>query len=141
MKMPRVQKLPQQQPKNQTNNEVSEVKVIETVEFDAAGVVLGRLATQVSTVLRGKDRPGFRPNLVCGRKVRVINAAKIVMTGRKIDEKKYYRHTGYIGNLKTVTAKELMATNPAEIIERAVGGMIPDNRLKKIILKNLEVIN
>lgn len=128
----------EQQPKNQANKEVL---TIETVEFDAAGVVLGRLATQVATVLRGKDRPGFRPNLVCGRKVRVINAAKIVLTGRKIDEKKYYRHTGYIGNLKTVSAKELMATNPAEIIERAVDGMIPDNRLKQIILKNLEVIN
>lgn len=133
-----------QQPKKQAqpkNKEITEVKVVETVEFDAAGQVLGRLSTQIATVLRGKDRPGFRPNLVCGRKVRVINASKIVLTGRKIDDKKYYRHTGYIGNLKTVTAKELMATNPAEIIERAVNGMIPDNRLKQIILKNLEVIN
>jgi len=146
--MPIVKKLPEQNPAQQPKkqNKPEEAKVAEAVkaevrEFDAAGVVLGRLATQIATVLRGKDKPGFRPNLVCGGKVKVINASKIVLTGRKLDVKKYYHHTGYIGNLKTVSAKDLMATNPAEIIERAVYGMIPDNKLRSIIMKNLEITN
>ncbi len=123
------------QNENLTNNQTL------TREFDAAGQVLGRLASQIAVVLRGKDKPGFRPNLVMGEKVKVINAAKIVLTGRKIDEKKYYHHTGYLGNLKTVSAKELMATNPASIIERAVYGMLPDNKLRQHWMKNLEITN
>ncbi|MEI6040233.1 MAG: 50S ribosomal protein L13 [Candidatus Berkelbacteria bacterium] len=132
------------QNENQVNKTASEKpKVVKPVvrEFDAAGQVLGRLATKIAVVLRGKDKPGFRPYMICGEKVKVINASKIVLTGRKIDEKKYYHHTGYIGNLKTVSVKELMAKNPAEIIERAVYGMIPDNKLRKEIMKNLEITN
>jgi large subunit ribosomal protein L13 len=132
------------QNENLLNKEADAVKVVEKKvvrEFDAAGVVLGRLATQIATVLRGKDKPGFRPYLLCGGKVKVTNAAKIVLTGRKLDEKKYYHHTGYLGNLKTVSAKELMVKNPASIIERAVYGMIPDNKLRDKIMKNLEITN
>lgn len=110
-------------------------------EFDASGVVLGRLATQIAVVLRGKDKPGFRPNLVMGEKVKVINASKIVLTGRKLDNKKYYHHTGYLGNLKTISAKEIMAKNPGDLIVRAVYGMLPDNKLRPIWMKNLEITN
>jgi len=112
-----------------------------TREFDASGVVLGRLATQVATVLRGKDKPSFRPNLVCGDKVKVINAAKIVITGRKLEQKKYYHHTGYLGHLKEKSMKELMAENPSEVIKKAVYGMLPDNKLRPILMKNLTIEN
>jgi large subunit ribosomal protein L13 len=145
MKMPRLKQLPEQnpakQPKNQEQLPNKEVVKVVVHELDATGLILGRLSTQIATILRGKDKPGFRPYLVCGDKVKVINAAKIVLTGRKLDTKKYYHHTGYIGNLKTVAAKDLMATNPAEIIERAVYGMLPDNKLRKIMMKNLEITN
>lgn len=121
------------------NNETAVEKSVR--EFDAAGMVLGRLATQIAVVLRGKDKPGFRPNLVMGEKVKVINASKIVLTGRKLDTKKYYHHTGYLGNLKTISAKEIMAKNPGDLIVRAVYGMLPDNKLRKEWMKNLEITN
>lgn len=121
------------------NNETAAPKSVR--EFDAAGMVLGRLATQIAVVLRGKDKPGFRPNLVMGEKVKVINASKIVLTGRKLDNKKYYHHTGYLGNLKTISAKEIMAKNPGDLIVRAVYGMLPDNKLRPIWMKNLEITN
>ena len=122
---------------NQPNN----IEKTEARLFDAAGQTLGRLATQIAVVLQGKDKPGFRRNLVQGEPVKVINAAKIVLTGRKIDEKKYYHHTGYLGNLKTTSVKELMVTNPGEIIERAVYGMLPANKLRKEWMKKLEITN
>lgn len=114
---------------------------IETIEIDASGKVLGRLATEVAVILRGKNKATFRPNLLMGEKVKITNASKIVITGRKIEEKKYYHHTGYLGNLKTVSLKELMAKNPAEVIERAVYGMLPANKLRKEWMKNLTVEN
>jgi len=114
---------------------------IEIIEIDATGKVLGRLATEIAVILRGKDKPGFRPNILCGGKVKVTNAGKIVVTGRKVDEKKYYHHTGYLGHLKSVSMKELMLKNPAEIIERAVYGMLPDNKLRREMMKNLVVEN
>lgn len=135
-----LEQAPAKQPNSQNQpNKKAEAKL--TREFDAAGQVLGRLATQIAVVLRGKDKPGFRPNLVQGEKVKVTNAAKIVLTGRKLEVKKYYHHTGYLGNLKTTSAKELMVKNPAEIIERAVYGMLPDNKLRKEWMKNLEITN
>jgi large subunit ribosomal protein L13 len=122
--------------KQPNNSEVTDARV-----FDAAGQTLGRLASQVTIVLRGKDKPGFRPNLVQGENVKIINAAKIVLTGKKLEDKKYYHHTGYLGNLKTTTAKELMATNPAEILERAIYGMLPDNKLRPEWMKKLVITN
>lgn len=91
--------------------------------------------------MRGKDKPSFRPYLVCGDKVKIINASKIVITGRKLEQKKYYHHTGYLGHLKVKTMKELMSENPAEIVRKAVYGMLPANRLKKTWMKNLEIEN
>ena len=139
--MPRAMKKlePNQVKKENLNKpESAEVKV---VEIDATGQVLGRLSSNVATILRGKDKPGFRPNIVSGQNVRIINAAKIVLTGRKLEEKKYYHHTGYLGHLKTTTAKELMATNPAEIIERSIYGMLPANKLRQEWMKKLEITN
>lgn len=115
--------------------------MIETIEFDATGKVLGRLATQIATVLRGKDKPTFRPNLLMGAKVKVTNASKIVVTGRKIEEKQYYHHTGYLGHLKSVSMKELMKKNPALIVEKAVYGMLPANKLRNEWMKNLSIEN
>lgn len=111
------------------------------VEIDATGKVLGRLATEIATVLRGKNKPSFRPYLLMGGKVVVRNTAKIVITGKKIEQKVYQHHTGYLGNLKTKTMKELMEKNPAEVIERAVYGMLPKNKLRDTWMKNLEIKN
>lgn len=113
----------------------------QVIEIDATGKVLGRLATEIATILRGKDKASFRPHLLMGEKVKVINATKIVITGRKLDEKMYYHHTGYLGHLKSVSMKELMAKNPAEVIERAVYGMLPANKLRREWMKNLSVEN
>lgn len=110
-------------------------------EIDATDQVLGRLATQVAIILRGKDKPQFVPNLVMGDKVVITNAAKIVLTGNKLETKKYYKHTGYLGNLKETSAKDLMRTNPAKIIEKAIYGMLPSNKLRKIWMKNLTIKN
>lgn len=126
------------QPKNQSK---PQNKVVIVREFDAAGQVLGRLATQIAVVLRGKDKPSFRQNLIVGDKVKVTNAAKIVVTGRKMEQKKYYHHTGYLGHLKERSLKDLMAKDPADVIKRAVYGMLPDNKLRPILMKNLEIIN
>lgn len=102
---------------------------------------MGRLATQVAVILRGKDKPAFRPNLICGDKVKIINASKIVITGRKMEQKRYYHHSGYLGHLKEKSMKELMAKNPAEVVCRAVYGMLPSNKLRPILMKNLEIEN
>lgn len=110
-------------------------------EIDASGQIVGRLATQIANILRGKDKPAFVPNLLMGDKVVVKNAAKIVLTGNKLEDKKYYRHSGYLGHLKVVTAKELMRKNPAEILKKAVYGMLPANKLRKLWMKNLTVKN
>ena len=112
-----------------------------TREIDATGQVLGRLATQVAVILHGKDKPTFQPNLVCGDKVKIINASKIVITGRKLEQKKYYHHTGYLGHLKEKSMKEIMAKNPADLVKRAVYGMLPANKLRKDWMKNLEIEN
>lgn len=107
--------------------------------FDANEKVLGRLATQIATLLRGKDKTSFVKNLDQGDYVVVINAEKIVLTGRKEDQKRYYKHTGYIGNLKTSTVPELREKNPEFIISHAVTGMLPDNKLRKEFLSRLKV--
>ena len=96
---------------------------------DADGQTLGRLATQVATYLIGKHKPQFAPHLDCGDNVVVINAAHIKVTGNKLEAKKYYRHSGYPGGIKETHLAALLEKNPALVIENAVAGMLPKNRL------------
>jgi large subunit ribosomal protein L13 len=106
---------------------------------DANGAVLGRLASQVAHRLRGKHNPNFTPHADTGDWVIVINAEKIVLTGRKLDQKIYYRHSGYIGGLKQMSAKELLEKKPEELVRSAVKGMLPKNRLGRRLFKKLKV--
>lgn len=106
---------------------------------DAEGKVLGRLASQVAAKLRGKHNPLFTPHVDTGDSVIIINAEKINLTGRKLKQKKYYRHSGYIGNLKEITAEKLMEKRPEDIIRFAVKGMLPKNKLGRAIFKKLKV--
>ena len=106
---------------------------------DANGAILGRLASQVAQRLRGKHRPNFTPHADTGDWVIVINADKIALTGRKMDQKIYYRHSGYIGGLKEITAKELLAKKPEEMVRLAVKGMLPKNKLGRRLFKKLKV--
>ena len=106
---------------------------------DAEGQVLGRIASSIAARLRGKHNPLFTPHVDTGDSVIVINAEKIVLTGRKWDQKNYYRHSGYIGGLKTVSAKKLLVDRPEDLIRFAVRGMLPKNRLGKAMIKKLKV--
>ncbi|MGD9964264.1 MAG: 50S ribosomal protein L13 [Candidatus Izemoplasmatales bacterium] len=106
---------------------------------DAAGQTLGRLATEVASVLRGKHKPTFTPHVDCGDYVIVINADKIVLTGKKWDDKKYYTHSTYPGGLKEKTAKVLMAEKPTRMVELAIKGMLPKNKLGNQMYKKLFV--
>ena len=107
--------------------------------IDAEGVNLGRLATRVADVLRGKHKPTFTPHVDCGDFVIVINASKVNLTGNKLNDKIYYNHSGYTGGLRERTAKEMRENYPVEMIERAVKGMIPHNRLGRQVAKKLFV--
>ena len=116
----------------------------ETVErnwyvIDAEGVNLGRLATRVADVLRGKHKPTFTPHIDCGNFVIVVNASKVNLTGNKLNDKIYYNHSGYTGGLRERTAKEMRENYPVEMIERAVKGMIPHTRLGRQVAKKLFV--
>lgn len=106
---------------------------------DAEGQTLGKLATQVANVLRGKHKPTFTPHADTGDFVVVINAEKIHVSGKKRSQKLYRHHTGYIGNLKTRTFEQLQAKHPERIIEKAVKGMIPHTRLGRAQIKKLKV--
>ncbi|MCU0557325.1 MAG: 50S ribosomal protein L13 [Desulfobacterales bacterium] len=106
---------------------------------NAADAVLGRLATSVAARLRGKHNPLFTPHVDTGDWIVVINADKIRLTGRKLDQKNYYRHSGYMGGLKTITARKLMEKRPEDLIRFAVKGMLPKNRLGRQIFKKLKV--
>jgi large subunit ribosomal protein L13 len=106
---------------------------------DADGKVLGRLASRVATVLRGKHKPGFVPHVDVGDHVVVVNAEKVHLTGRKLRDKVYRWHTGYIGNLREVTAGTMLKTHPERVIEWAVQGMLPKNRLGRAMAKKLKV--
>ena len=97
--------------------------------IDAAGKPLGKTAVAAATILRGKHRPEFTPHVDCGEYVIVINAAKAVLTGKKLDKKMYYRHSGYIGGLKSESARHLMETRPELALERAIKGMLPHNSI------------
>ena len=109
------------------------------VLVDAEGAVLGRLATQVAMILRGKNKPQFTPNSDCGDFVVVINADKVQLTGNKANQKVYYRHSGYNGGLKAETFVEAMEKHPEQVIERAVRGMLPKTTLGRQQLKKLKV--
>jgi large subunit ribosomal protein L13 len=106
---------------------------------DAAGKRLGRLATEVATVLRGKHKPTFTPHVDCGDYVVVVNAEKIELTGKKWDDKKYYSHSQYPGGLKTKTAKVLMQEKPTRMVELAIKGMLPNGKLGNQMYKKLFV--
>ena len=107
--------------------------------LDAAGKPLGRVAATAAAILRGKHRPDFTPNVDCGDYVIIINAKDAVLTGNKLEQKKYYKHTGYIGHLKEVSYKDMMANNPEKAMELAVAGMIPHNTLGRKMIKKLKV--
>ena len=106
---------------------------------DAADVVLGRLSTTVATLLRGKHKPDFTPGLDTGDFVIVVNAARVKLTGAKLDDKRYYRHSGDPGHLKEQTAREMMQKSPDRIVRLAVWGMLPKNRLGRHLLRKLKV--
>ena len=97
--------------------------------IDAAGKPLGRVAVQAAVLLRGKHKPTFTPHVECGDNVIIINCAQAVLTGKKLDQKLWQRHTGWIGNLKTTNYATLMAQRPEKAMELAVGGMIPNNTI------------
>lgn len=107
--------------------------------IDAEGVVLGRLASQVAKILRGKHKPGYTPHVDCGDSVVVINADKVRLTGTKMTDKVYVRHTGYPGGQRFATPAEMLKRKPAFVVTNAVKGMLPKNRLGAAILKNLKV--
>lgn len=109
------------------------------VVFDASGRVLGRFATKIADKLRGKDKPTFTPHVDGGDFVVVINAEKVKVTGKKSDQKKYYKHSLYPGGLKEKSFKEVLDNNPESIIENAVRGMLPKNKLGKSMFKKLKV--
>ncbi len=107
--------------------------------INAEGKTLGRLATEVAVLLRGKRKPEFAHFVDCGDFVVVINAEKINVTGKKLEQKKYYSHSGYPGGLKVKTLKELLDTKPEEVVRKAVWGMIPKGKLGRAVYKKLKV--
>ena len=117
------------------NTEVTRIWVV----FDASDRVLGRFATKIADKLRGKDKPTFTPHVDGGDFVVVINAEKVKVTGKKSDQKKYYKHSLYPGGLKEKSYHEVLNNNPERIIENAVKGMLPKNKLGKSMFKKLKV--
>lgn len=107
--------------------------------LDAAGKPLGKVAAEAATLLRGKHKPTFTPTADCGDHVIIINAAQVVLTGNKLNQKMYYHHTGYIGNMKEVKYSTLMKTKPEFAVTKAVKGMIPDSVIGREALTRLRV--
>lgn len=107
--------------------------------IDAQGETLGRVATQIATVLRGKHKPIYTPHVDCGDYVVVINAEKVHVTGQKMTQKMYYRHSGYPGGLKQISLRDQLKKFPERVIESAVRGMLPKNRLGRQMFKKLKV--
>ena len=107
--------------------------------IDAEGKTLGNVAERAAYVLKGKHKPTFTPHVACGDNVIIINAEKVVLTGNKLDKKMYYNHSGYPGGLRERTARTMVEKYPVEMVERAVKGMLPKNRLGRQIFKQLFV--
>ncbi|RME02418.1 MAG: 50S ribosomal protein L13 [Planctomycetota bacterium] len=107
--------------------------------IDADGLVLGRLASQISKILQGKHKPTYTPHIDCGDFVVVVNADKVVLTGKKALQKKYYYHTGYMRGLREVSFEEMKRRHPTEILRTAVRRMLPKNRLGRKMLKKLKI--
>lgn len=106
---------------------------------DAKDETLGRLATRIAIILRGKHKPIFTPHVDTGDYVIVINAAQVKLTGRKLDQKRYYRYSGFISGLKVRTARQLLDTHPERVLAQAVKGMLPKNRLARAVIKKLKI--
>ena len=106
---------------------------------DAKDEILGRLASKIAYILRGKHKPSFTPHVDCGDNVIVINAEKIKLTGKKMTEKQYIRHTGYPGGQRTQTPEDLLSKKPEAVVEKAIKGMLPKSRLGSAIFNNLHV--
>lgn len=106
---------------------------------DASGKTLGRVATEVAVLLKGKHKPIYSPNLDVGDYVIVVNAARVEVTGRKLTQKMYYRHSNYPGGLRSVRLDEMLGTHPTRVVEHAVKGMLPHNRLGAAMFKKLKV--
>jgi large subunit ribosomal protein L13 len=119
-------------------NKATAVK--EWVVVDAEDMVLGRFASKVAKMLRGKYKPSFTPHADCGDNVIVINAEKVVMTGKKMTDKVYLRHTGYPGGQRFQSPQDLLAKYPERIVEKAVRGMLPKNTLGRDLFRNLHVV-
>jgi len=111
----------------------------EWIVVDAEGEILGRLSSQIAKVIRGKHKPSYTPHVDCGDKVIVINADKVKLTGNKFGEKQYVSYTGYPGGQRFISPKELMAKHPTRVVEKAIRGMLPKNRLGRALFKNLFV--
>lgn len=107
--------------------------------LDLEGVSLGRAAAKVAAILRGKHRPIFTPHVDTGEFVIVINVDKMVLTGNKLEDKKYYHHTGYLGGLKEITAGKLMASKPEDVFKHAIKGMLPKNSLGRTMISKLKI--
>ena len=122
-----------------TYNAKSEEVARKWFVIDAEGRVLGRLASFVASRLRGKHKPIYTPHIDTGDHIIVVNADKVTLTGNKWDDKMYHRHSGYIGGLTSTSAKELMQKKPTEILQHAVRGMLPKNRLGRKMLKKLRI--
>ncbi len=108
------------------------------IEIDASNQRLGRLASKIALILRGKNSPNFQPHILSKEKVLVSNIGKIKFTGRKLEQKKYFHYSGYPGGLKEKKMKDVFGKNPNEVLRRAVFGMLPKNRLRKDMIKNLQ---
>ncbi len=106
---------------------------------DAQGKTLGRLASEIAKILRGKHKPIYVPHLDCGDYVIVVNAEKVRVTGKKLDQKFYYRHSGYPGGLKSINLRDQLQRHPTRVLEAAVRGMLPKNRLGRAMIKKLKV--
>jgi len=106
---------------------------------DATDLTLGRLSTEVATLLRGKHKPIFTPAVDVGDNVIIVNAEKVAVTGQKMEQKKYYRHSGYIGSLKSTTLKDMMKNKPERVLELAIKRMLPKNRLGRKLFNHLKV--
>ena len=107
--------------------------------IDATDLVLGRLSTEVATLLRGKHKPTYTPHIDCGDYVIIVNASKVALTGEKLDKKIYYNHSGYTGGLRERTARVMKESYPVEMVERSVKGMLPKGRLGRQMYKKLFV--